>query len=55
MSDVLGRCGEPGVYEPGLAPLDTPLGWPTGVAVDREGAVWVADAGNQVVLRVAPP
>lgn len=55
VSDVLGRCGEPGVYEPGLAPLDTPLGWPTGVAVDREGAVWVADAGNQVVLRVAPP
>ena len=28
---------------------------PTGIAVDREGALIVADAGNYVVRRIAPP
>ena len=45
---VAGTVGQDGV------PADGKLKLPTGVAVDKDGNVYVADAGNHLVVKVAP-
>jgi len=41
------------VYD-GLAATATPLNSPNGLWLDRDGALWVADTGNQVIRKIDP-
>jgi len=41
------------VYD-GLAATATPLNAPNGLWLDRDGALWVADTGNQVIRKIDP-
>jgi uncharacterized protein (TIGR03437 family) len=41
------------VYD-GLAATATPLSSPNGLWLDRDGALWVADTGNQVIRKIDP-
>jgi sugar lactone lactonase YvrE len=45
--------GEPDFvsYDPGQGPTQNGMSGPFGVAVDKNGTLWVADAGNNQVLR----
>jgi serine/threonine-protein kinase len=46
--------GTPGFAGEGGAPASAQLDEPIGVAVDDSGAVFIADAGNNRIRRVAP-
>jgi len=41
------------VYD-GMAATATPLNSPNGLWLDRDGALWVADTGNQVIRKIDP-
>lgn len=53
LSIIAGVAGERGLPTEGPA-LQSRLHWPTGVAVDGAGNVYIADAGAGVVARVTP-
>ena len=49
---TIAGTGEEGFSGDGGAAVDAELDWPTGVAVDPGGAVYIADRGNERVRRV---
>jgi uncharacterized protein (TIGR03437 family) len=54
LSTFAGLCGTPGFAGDTLGPLQGRFQNPTGVAVSREGFVYIADTGNNRLRRVTP-
>jgi sugar lactone lactonase YvrE len=50
-----GVLGQPDVFGTGSAVTAARLNFPSGLALDGAGSLWVADAGNQRVLRFSKP
>jgi hypothetical protein len=53
LSIVAGQAGQYGTPTPGPA-TSSPLGAPTGLALDGLGNIYIADAGNSVVEKLTP-
>jgi sugar lactone lactonase YvrE len=52
---VAGRCGERGPFESGLAAVDATFESPTGLGLGPDGALWITDTWNHVVVRIPEP
>jgi sugar lactone lactonase YvrE len=46
--------GDEGFSRDGRAAINTPLHWPSGVAVDSSGNLFIAESGNKLIRKVNP-